>query len=369
MYQASTPDSSTPHKKILPVVYITTHGNYRMFQETTGTGIVDKVEEVKIPERELPKGMKIHKIEAAGLGVCTITNNINIFDVYENIKKYMHDERSLEEFVNELVGIFENIHKIHIKNKAEILDTHGDDIDDINELIDNYAKAFNRGEMNTYQEINSLDNRDPNKKPLFYQKFFTRDIKKDLEDSQEEPKDLERYNDTGYNVRINLIEPRESRFDNRYSGPRIYDIFDDVIEYQIERQRPDDEVFLSEIIGYIKNIKKINEFIIVDLSCSTYSDLISKNNGKYSLIKPDEIDVDRATRSLRRNSSSDIVRLNSESPLTLVDRPRTRDNSLDRKGGKRTKKYRSRKPKSKKTNRRRKLTHKRRKTCKNKKLI
>ena len=56
--------------------------------------------------------------------------------------------------------------------------------------------------MNTYQEINSLDNRDPppppppNKKPLFHEKFFTRDIKKDLEDSQEEPKDLERYNNT-----------------------------------------------------------------------------------------------------------------------------------------------------------------------------
>jgi len=93
MYELSTPNSDMPHKKILPVVYITTHGNYRMFQETTGTGIVDKVEEVKIPERELPKGMKIHKIEAAGLGVCSITNNTNIFDVYENIKKYMHDER------------------------------------------------------------------------------------------------------------------------------------------------------------------------------------------------------------------------------------------------------------------------------------
>ena len=366
MYQASTPDSSTPHKKLLPVVLITTHGNYKILQETTGTGIVDKVEEVKIIQRELWKGMKIHKIEAAGLGVCTITTNTNIYDVYENIKRYMHDERTLEQFVNELVGIFENIHKTHIENIDEIRVIHGDDN---HELINNYAKAFNRGEMNTYQEINSLDNRDPNKKPLFHEKFFTRDIKKDLEDSQEEPKDLERYNNREYDVRINLIEPEQSRFDNRYSGPKIQDIYDDVIEYQKINKRPDDEVLLSEVIGYIKNIKKINEFIIVDLSCSVYNDVISKKNGKFSTIEPHEIDLARATRLFRRNSSSDIIRVDNRSPLTLVDRPRTRDNSPDRKGGKRTKKYRSRKPKSKKTNRRRKLTHKRRKTCKNKKLI
>uniref|UniRef100_A0A6C0H9K8 Uncharacterized protein n=1 Tax=viral metagenome TaxID=1070528 RepID=A0A6C0H9K8_9ZZZZ len=360
IYQASTPDSNTPHKKILPVVLITTHGNYRIIQETTGTGIVDKVEEVKIIQGKLPEGMKIHKIEAAGLGVCSITTNTNIFDVYENIKRYMHDERPLEQFVNELVGIFENIHKSHIKNKAEILDTHDDDN---RELINNYAKAFNRGEMNTYQEINSLDNKDPNKKPLFYEKFFTRDIKKDLEDS-EDTKDLDRYNDTEYDVRINLIEPRELRYDNRYLGPRIQDIFDDVIEYQKEKQGPHDEVLLSGIIGYIKNIKKMNEFIIVDLSCSTYNDVISKNNGKYSLIDPDEIDLARATRRLRRNSSSDIIRVNSRTPLTLLDRSRSRDNSPDRKGGKRSKKHTH-----KKTIRRRKLTHKRRKTFKNKKRI
>ena len=94
---------------------------------------------------------------------------------------------------------------------------------------------------------------------------------------------------------------------------------------------------------------------------------MSINNDKYSLIEPDEIDLARATRSLRRNSSSDIIRLDSKNPLTLVDRPRTRDNSPDRKGGKRTKKYRSRKPKSKKTIYRRKLTRKRCRTCKNKK--
>uniref|UniRef100_A0A6C0DGT9 Uncharacterized protein n=1 Tax=viral metagenome TaxID=1070528 RepID=A0A6C0DGT9_9ZZZZ len=358
MYQASTPDSTTSHKKVLPVVLITTHGNYRMIQETTGTGIVDKVEEVKISQGKLLEGMKIHKIEAAGLGVCTITNDTNVLDVYENIKRYMHDERTLQQFVNELVSIFENIHKTHIKNKAELLDRHDDDN---HEVIEKYAQAIRRGEMNTYQEINSLDNRDPNKKPLYYEKIFTRDI---IEDSEENPypEDLETYNNSEYNERINLIEPEESRFDTRYSGPRIQDIYDDVIKYQIEKHGPDDVVVLSGIIGYIKNIKKINEFIIVDLSCSTYNDVISKNNGKYSIIEPDEIDLARATRRLRRNSSSDIIRVNSRSPLTLVDRPRTRDNSPDRKGGKRTKKHTH-----KKMNRRRKLTHKRRKTCKNKK--
>lgn len=373
MYQVATPDSTTPHKKVLPVVLITTHGNYRMIQETTGTGIVDKVEQVKISQSELPKGMKIHKIEAAGLGVCSITNNTNIYDVYENIKRYMHDERSLQQFVNELVGIFENIHKIHIENKDNILDTHDDDK---NELIEKYAQAFRHGEMNTYQEINSLDNRDLNKKPLFYEKFFTRDIKEDFEENPY-PEDLERYNNSEYDERINLIEPRELRYDNRYSGPRIQDIYDDVIEYQIEKHGPDDVVVLSGIIGYIKNIKKINEFIIVDLSCSTYNDVISKNNGKYSIIEPDEIDLARATRRLRRNSSSDIIRVNSRSPLTLVEgdtitsdriwRSRSRDNSPNRKGGKRTKKH-----SRKKTIYRRKLTRKTCKTCKtckNKKRI
>lgn len=363
--KASTPDSNTRHKKILPVVYINTHGNYRTLQETTGTGIVDKVEEVKIRQGHLPKGMKIHKIEAAGLGLCTITTNTNVYDVYENIKRYMHDERTLQQFVNELVGIFENIHKTHIENIDEIRDRLGDDN---NELINNYAKAFNRGEMNTYQEINSLDNRDPNKKALFYEKIFTRDIKEDLEENPY-PTDLEKYNNSEYDMRINLIEPEESRFDNRYSGPRIQDIYDDVIKYQIEKHGPDDVVVLSGIIGYIKNIKKINEFIIVDLTCSTIGDLISKKNNKYSIMFGEgEIDVDRATRLLRRNSSSDIIRLDSRSPLTIVEenetvRSRTRDNSPDyRKGGKRSKKHTH-----KKTIRRRKLTHKRRKTCKNKK--
>jgi len=352
IYKVARPDSTKPHKKLLPVVLITTHGNYKILQETTGTGIVDKVEEVKIIQRELWKGMKIHKIEAAGLGVCTITTNTNIFDVYENIKKYMHDERTLQQFVNELVGIFENIHKTHIENIDELLDRHGDDN---HELINNYSKAFNRREMNTYQEINSLDTRDPNKKPLYYEKFFTRNIKEDTED-------LERYNNSEYDVRINLIEPEQSRFDNRYSGPKIQDIYDDVIEYQKKNKRPDDEVLLSEVIGYIKNIKKINEFIIVDLSCSVYNDVISIKNGKFSTIEPHEIDLARATRLFRRNSSSDIIRVDNRSPLTLVDRPRTRDNSPDRKGGKQSKKHTH-----KKTIRRRKLTHKRRKTCKNKK--
>lgn len=364
MYQVATPDTTSPHKKILPIVYITTHGNYRMIQETTGTGIVDKVEKVKINQGELPKGMKIHKIEAAGLGVCSITNTTNIFDIYENIKKYMHDERTLEQFINELVGIFENIHKYHIKNKAEILDTHGDDN---NEIIDKYAQAFTHGEMNTYQEINSLDNIDPNKKPLYYEKSFTRNIKEDLE---EYPIDLERYNKSEYDVRINLIEPAESRFDTRYSAPRIQDIYDDVIEYQKNFGGPDDEVLLSGIIRYIRKNKKMNEFIIIDLSCSTYDLLISKKNGKFSIIEPDEIDLARANRLLRRNSSSDIIRLNSRSPLTLVERDRTRDNSPEPpNGGKRIKKYQSRKPKSKKTIRRRKLTRKRCRTCKNKKRI
>jgi hypothetical protein len=363
IYQVARPDSTKPHKKIMPVVYITTHGNYRMIQETTGTGIVDKVEEVKINEGKLPEGMKIHKIEAAGLGVCTITTNTNIFDVYENIKKYMHDERTLQQFVNELVGIFENIHKTHIENIDELLDRHGDDN---HELINNYSKAFNRGEMNTYQEINSLDTRDPNKKPLYYEKIFTRNI---IKDSEENPEDLDRYIDSDYDVRINLIEPAESTFVNLYPKPKIQDIYDDVIKYQKENQGPDDEVLLSGIIRYMRNNKKINEFIIVDLSCSTYNDVISKNNGKFSIIEPDEIDLARATRRLRRNSSSDIIRINSKSPLTLVEenetvRPRTRNNSPDRKGGKRMKKHTH-----KKTKRRKKLTHKRRKTCKNKKRI
>lgn len=345
--------SPPSHKKILPVVLITTHGNYRMIQETTGTGIVDKVEEVKIIEGKVPEGMKIHKIEAAGLGVCSITTNTDIFDVYENIKRYMRDERTLQQFVNDLVGNFENIHKTHIKNKAEIIDTHGDDK---NELINNYAKAFNRGVMNTYQEINT---RDPNKKPLYYEKFFTRDI---IKDSEEYPEDLDRYIDSDYDVRINLIEPAESTFVNPYPEPKIQDIYDEVIEYQKEKKALDDEVLLSGIISYIKNIREINEFIIVDLSCSTYNDVISKNNGKFSIIEPDEIDLARATRRLVRNSSSNIIRLNSKNPLTLVDRPRTRDNSPDRKGGKGNKKHTH-----KKTIRHRKLTHKRRKTCKNKK--
>jgi hypothetical protein len=239
--------------------------------------------------------------------------------------------------------------------------------------------------MTTYQKIDNLNSTDPTKSPSYYDKYFKRTIEidnldeknqlitkdvRELQDIEELSsyydaieeldsleKDLESYNDSNIGRRINLIKPRDSRLYTRYSGPQIRDIYDDVIEYQYKNtdlfpqyKLPENTVLLSGIINYMKSIG-INEFIIMDNSCSAVEG-----------ISPSDPKSRRTLRLLNRNSPTSFTPLVSKHPLTPVDRPRTRDNSPDRKGGKRTKKHTH-----KKTNRRRKLTRKTDKTCKNKK--
>ena len=374
--------SSTPHKKIMPVVYITTHGSYELVEWSEGDGI-NRNEGQDIIQEKVPLGMKIHIIGSAPLGVCSFSRSTDVEDVCKNINRYMHDERTEEELINDLVGNLEDVHNNIIDNNRSI-------DPDYNKLLKELKQARNRGKMVTYQKIDNLNNTDPRKSPSYYDKYFKRTIEidnldeknqlitkevRELQDIEERSsyydaieeldsleKDLESYNDNNIGRRINLIQPQDSRTKTRYSGPQIRDIYDDVIEYQYknkdlfpEYRVPENTVLLSGIINYMKSIG-INEFIIMDNSCSAVEG-----------ISPSDPMSGRTLRLLNRNSPTPFIPVDSNRPITQIDRPRTRDNSLYRKGGKRTKKYRS-----KKTICRRKLrstTRKTRKTCKNKKRI
>ena len=333
-------NSSTNQKKILPVILISTHGEYRLNE--------DKIIEIKLPE-----GMKIHKLETAAFGVVNFTHSYDVNQICMNLKKYMYDTRTVEELVNDLVVNVENIRHEDIKNK----NLYGED-----EEITSFTLTSNRGQMNTYQELNSLDNTDPNNEPKFYQKLFSRNTKErtkedifrkyglEEEDFEEEeilemikvdPNDLRNFSNTRYDMRINLIEPSFSRLASQYLGPKIQDIYDLVIEDQITYGASSDFVLLSGIIWYMKQ-KGMNEFIIVDMSCSTFKDMVDNDielNAKN----------ERLFRSFRRGPRS-------SSPFKIIEsknnanRSRSRDRKSKGKGGKkRTKKYRNKKSKRRKT--------------------
>lgn len=371
--------SRIPHKKIMPVVYITTHGSYELVEWSEGEGI-NRDEGQGIIEEKLPLGMKIHIIGSAPLGVCSFSYITDVEEICKNINKYMHDERTEEELINDLVGNIEDIHN-------NIIDNTRSNDPDYNKLLEELKQARTHGKMITYQKIDNLKNTFPTKSPGYYDKYFKRTIEidnldeknqlitkdiREIEDIKELSsyyeaideldsleKDLESYNDSKIARRINLIQPQDLRRNTRYFGPQIQDIYDDVIEYQNNHKElfpeyrvPENTVLLSGIINYMKSIG-INEFIIMDNSCSAVEG-----------ISPSDPKSRRTLRLVNRNSPTPFTPLVSKHPLTPVDRPRTRDNSPHRKGGKRTKKYQS-----KKTICRRKLGRKTRKTCKNKKRI
>jgi len=341
-------NSSTNQKKILPVILISTHGSYRIKKKNIDGRVEDAMIEIKLPD-----GMKIHKLETAAFGVVNFTSSYDINQMCGNLKKYMYDTRTVQELVDDLVVNVEDIRHENIENK----NLNGED-----EEITSFTVASNRGQMNTYQELNSLDNTDPNNKPIFYQKLFSRNIKErtkedifrkyglEEEDFEEEeilemikvnPNDLSDFSNSHYDMRINLIEPSFSRLASQYLGPKIQDIYDLVIEDQITHGASRDFVLLSGIIWYMKQ-KGMNEFIIVDMSCSTFKDMDDNNielNAKN----------ERLFRSFRRQTSrtsSPIVRVESR------NRSRSRSRSRDRKskgGKKRTNKYRNKKSKRRKT--------------------
>ena len=351
---------STNQKQILPVILISTHGGYRIKKKEHHGLAEDAMIEIKLRD-----GMKIYKLETAAFGVVNFPTAVDVDHLCMNLKKYMYDTRTVQELVNDLVVYVEGMHNKRVENKNNLLAE--------DEEITSFTVASNRRQMNTYQELNSLDNTDPNNKPIFYQKLFSRNIKektkKDIldffgkygleeEDFEEEEileymkadtNDLYSFNNSYYDMRINLIEPSFARLASQYLGPKIQDIYDLVIEDQITHGASRDFVLLSGIIWYMKQ-KGMNEFIIVDMSCSTFKDMDDNNielNAKN----------ERLFRSFRRQTSrtsSPIVRVESRNRSRSRSRDRSRNNSftslsLDKGGKKRTKKYRDKKSKRKKT--------------------
>ncbi len=334
---------NTSPKGALPVVLISTHGSYQIIQTTVGRGI-DRVEEEYIEQYPLPSGMKVYKIETAAFGVVNLQNTSNVDEVCIDLKKYMHDTRTVNELIDDLVIRIENIHTEHT------IKTYDED-----EEVAAFTTAANRRQMNTYQLINTLDSEYPNKQPLYYQKSFSRDLRKITNKNAESDEDYESddlilYNNSEYDMRINLIQ---YSFATRYLGPKIQDIYDDIIRYQLENGKSGEEVFLSEMMNYLHSTG-INEFIIVDLSCSVFNDMegyridVSKNTERLSRL---------FRREQYRNTSSPIVRLDSRSRSNSFTRLSPINNNRNSptwrkmlgpdRGGKRSKKYRRTKKRSK----------------------
>ena len=150
---------STNQKQILPVILISTHGSYRIKKKNIDGRVEDAMIEIKLPD-----GMKIYKLETAAFGVVNLQETSNVDEVCIDLKKYMHDTRTVNELIDDLVVRVENIHTEHT------FETYDED-----EEVAAVTTAANRRQMNTYQLINTLDSEYPNNKPIFYQKLFITD--------------------------------------------------------------------------------------------------------------------------------------------------------------------------------------------------
>jgi hypothetical protein len=316
---SSLVSSVTNSKDTIPIVLISTHGNYKVIQSTIGEGFIDKIQDEYIEQYQVPDGMKIYKIETAALGVVNVQDEskLRVDSVCYNLKKYMYDDRSMNKLVEDLTYQVEDIHD-------EVFPSEKD-------YKKSYMNAVNRRQMITFEELKS--------KSLYYQKSFSRNLMVRSNDSI-------LYYNSKYDMRINLIQ--SSRFT---SEPRVDDIYKNIIEYQVSIEKSGQEIYLSEIFNYLKNIRGINQFLVVDLSCSTYFDIYDNE-----IIQTNE-NIDRLSRLFRLHQirTSPTIRLDSSSPTFG-------------KGGKRKKYRRNKKCKTLFRSRRR-CIKKNGKTRKNKKIF
>jgi len=277
---SSLVSSVTNSKDTIPIVLISTHGNYKVIQSTIGEGFIDKVEDEYIEQYQVPDGMKIYKIETAALGVVNVQDEskLRVDSVCDNLKKYMYDDRSMNKLLEDLTYQVEDIHD-------EILPSEKD-------YKKSYMNAVNRRQMITLEELKS--------KSLYYQKSFSRNLMVRSNDSI-------LYYNSKYDMRINLIQYSSSLFT---SEPSVEDIYKNIIDYQVSIEKSGQEIYLSEIFNYLKNIRGINKFLIVDLSCSTYFDIYDNE------IIPTNENIDRLSRLFRLHQirTSPTIRLNSSSP-------------------------------------------------------
>lgn len=279
---------SKSNKPILPTIVIATHGKYKFIENVTGTGI-DTVEDIGIEMKKLPSGMKVHKLETAPLGIGNYLSTYDVNHVCSNIQKYMCDERSIEMLVKDLVEITEK------KNERFVIKKHDD-------IEKSFVKKVRQGQMNTFQNI------DGSLGQSYYEKEFSRNLDGD---------DKICY----YDMKINLILPEKNLLSKITTlvFPKTIDIYDKVIEYQDkkgyiydilddilddEKEEKEKHVYLSGIINYMNDELNIKEFIIVDLTCSTFrfhdkDDLIFYNH----ILRHDDAiaENERVIRQLNRS--------------------------------------------------------------------
>jgi len=152
--------------------------------------------------------------------------------------------------------------------------------------------------MNTFQKI------DGSLGQSYYEKEFSRNL--DGDD-----------NIGFYDMKINLILPENNLLSKMtiLFFPKTIDIYDKVIEYQdkkgyiyyiVDDEKEEEKkiVFLSGIINYMNDELNIKEFIIVDLTCSTFrfhdkDDLIFYNH----ILRHDDAiaENERVIRQLNRS--------------------------------------------------------------------
>ena len=306
-------------KEFIPFVLITTHGGYIVKETITGTGLVDKIVDYSIETKQILEDMKVYKIETAALGESNCTNSI-IYDFNSDnlcniIRKYMKDNTTLAELINKLT---EDINYIH----STCILSHEDKV--------------RREQMVTLESLL--------KNSSYYEKVFVRKI--DKEDSL----DFYIYNDSKYDMRVNLIQSLPGLLT---SEPGTIDIYNDVYNYQEsgpEKGYPG--ILLSVLIKYIYNILNIREFVIVDMVCSSFHFI---NQDGIPISKPSPDSIQRVARkfNLQRKKwdEDNCRRLETERPL---------DPRYFGKGGKRRK---SKVKRRRKSNRKRVMKTRKNKKC------
>ena len=222
-----------------PIVFITTHGNYQMNKPSSPS----EVEE--IVKCKINNGMIGYYLETAAFGVPNYqdSNSENVDEMGQYLQNYLNprDSRNITTLFSQLET------EINNKNKEIGIEQLNNDVS--SELNQLYFQKISYDKMVKKQ---ILTGDFPISAKRFVRNFSDLD-------------DLSNYQNSNYDMRVNLI-----------TTTGVQDIYDIVLEEKnsIYRRRFNNtnvqfvSITLCDIMDYLYHYNRINNVIIVDLSCS-----------------------------------------------------------------------------------------------------
>jgi hypothetical protein len=259
----------------------------------TSHGVIPLDEMGKPETFTLPRGVTLMKVNAVSPGVCNIMSSDDSDDYVESIIEWVKklDKKGLskkkEDFTKNLAATFKHEDRIRTfpevesllpSKKRELLSKKFEEHDDYSGYLDKMKdiqtdeaylnqvpagykiSSFKNKRYKTRQEVRS------SKKNIVIEKIYSRD---------------------------NADEQFESSWDFKIIAVNVLGFPDLLVEMTSRRNRDISEVTLSEIIYYLHVIKDVEEIILIDFSCSSFSDIDKEG---FSFDSLDE----RTIRTLRR---------------------------------------------------------------------